>query len=485
MASRYLATVRRAMSTPASLSISTMRSSDRTRLGVALGLDHLADLVAHALGRMGRAAVRRGDGGGEEEFHLEHAARRGHVFVGGDPADGGFVHADGLGDGLQVQRPQVLDADRPESRPAGGRSRWPPSGWSWPAGPGSHQPVGRGQAVGDEGLVGVAARAAGDPGVIALVDQQPGQGVAVQLHVPQPARALAHDHVGRHRRDRLAAESRAGPGRQGAQFGRASRFRSSSSTPQTRRRPAMSRRATSSRLSSSAAMAGSKPVALLQLQRQAFGDARARTRRSARSPAAAASTASTRASAQPSRSATSPSRRADSRLRRRASISTAAIAALGGGQASHRQLVVQVFGQRLGPLQRAVQALAVGVERAAAPGLGPVDRAAGLIAARRSGRRRRRRGRPRRRGPRAPASRSAVAAVSLTSVGARSRCSQPRARLRTRPPLRRPGPSRCSRGLRSSSASTVGVELDARQLQQLDRLLQLRRDDQALALPQF
>ena len=49
--SRYLATVRRAMSTPRFRSISTMRSSERTSSG-ALGVDELLDPVAHRFGRM-------------------------------------------------------------------------------------------------------------------------------------------------------------------------------------------------------------------------------------------------------------------------------------------------------------------------------------------------------------------------------------------------------------------------------------------------
>ena len=36
--------------------------------------------------------------GGEEIFHLEDALRRGDVFAGDGAADGGLVHADGLGD---------------------------------------------------------------------------------------------------------------------------------------------------------------------------------------------------------------------------------------------------------------------------------------------------------------------------------------------------------------------------------------------------
>src|SRR5690606_38971954 len=52
-------------------------------------LDQLADAVAHRLGRVLIATIAGGDGGGEEVLHLEQAARRRHVLVGGHPADGG------------------------------------------------------------------------------------------------------------------------------------------------------------------------------------------------------------------------------------------------------------------------------------------------------------------------------------------------------------------------------------------------------------
>ena len=113
IASRYFATVRRAMSMPASRSCSTMVSSDSTS-AAALGIDQLLDAVAHRFGRMRLAAVGRRDRGGEEIFQLEDAAAGRHVFVGGDARDRRFVHADRVGDGLQIERPQVLDAVREE-----------------------------------------------------------------------------------------------------------------------------------------------------------------------------------------------------------------------------------------------------------------------------------------------------------------------------------------------------------------------------------
>ena len=67
--------------------------------------------MADSFGRVAGLAVNRLDGRGEEEFQLEHTARRGHVFVRGDAADGRLMHADRIGHGLEVQRPQEFDAE--------------------------------------------------------------------------------------------------------------------------------------------------------------------------------------------------------------------------------------------------------------------------------------------------------------------------------------------------------------------------------------
>src|SRR5208337_3402689 len=81
----------------------------------ALLVDHLLDLEAHGLGGMGGGAARRRDRGGEEVFEFEHAARRHHIFVRSDPRDRGFMHADRVGYGAQIERAQMLDAMGEES----------------------------------------------------------------------------------------------------------------------------------------------------------------------------------------------------------------------------------------------------------------------------------------------------------------------------------------------------------------------------------
>ena len=90
-ASRYLATVRRAMSTPSCRNRSTIASSDRTASGV-LRADHARGSASAPPRRCALAAMGAGDGGGEEILQLEGAARRRDVLVGGDAADGAFVH---------------------------------------------------------------------------------------------------------------------------------------------------------------------------------------------------------------------------------------------------------------------------------------------------------------------------------------------------------------------------------------------------------
>ncbi len=166
MASRYLATVRRAMFTPSAVSSETMRSSERisTRFFI---LDHFADAVAHRFGAVRFGAVHRLDRGGEEIFEFEHAARRGDIFVGGDAADRRFMHRDRVGDGAQIERPQMAHAIGEEAvllaHDLAGHFQ---------DGAGAlvqalDQPVGVVEAVGEIVLGILVARALGDLGVIA------------------------------------------------------------------------------------------------------------------------------------------------------------------------------------------------------------------------------------------------------------------------------------------------------------------------------
>ena len=82
------------------------------------------------------------------------------------------------------------------------------------------QPVGRGEAVGDEGFFGVGARGLGDLGMIALVDQNPGQGVAVEVDAPTAQTVFAHKHIGHDALGRGRAKGGARAGRQAADLDR-------------------------------------------------------------------------------------------------------------------------------------------------------------------------------------------------------------------------------------------------------------------------
>ena len=149
---------------------------------------------------MGLAAVGRRDRRGEEIFQLEDAAAGRHVFVGGDARNRQFVHADGVGDGLEIERTQMLDAVGEE-----GVLLAHDLGRHLEDGLGAlieraDQP-GRGlQAVGEIGLVLVALGGLGDVGVVALVDQHFRQRVGIELDHEAAVRPRPHEHV---RHDRL------------------------------------------------------------------------------------------------------------------------------------------------------------------------------------------------------------------------------------------------------------------------------------------
>ena len=167
IASRYLATVRRARSKPCSLSKSTSVSS--LKISVFLS-DQLADRVLDRLRRRALAAF-AGDARAEEIFELEHAPVAGEIFVGGDPADGRFMHLDRLGDLGQGQRPERRHAVLEEAllllhdlgRNLDDRLRALVERLD--------QPVGAGQALAEPGLRRLVLRPALQLGMIAAVDQ--------------------------------------------------------------------------------------------------------------------------------------------------------------------------------------------------------------------------------------------------------------------------------------------------------------------------
>ena len=70
--------------------------------------------MAHALCRVGLAPLRCLNRRGKEEFQLKHPARSGQILIRCDPTDRRLMHSDGIGDGFQVQGPQVFNTKRQE-----------------------------------------------------------------------------------------------------------------------------------------------------------------------------------------------------------------------------------------------------------------------------------------------------------------------------------------------------------------------------------
>ncbi len=165
------------------------------------------------------AAFRGGEGRGEEKAQLEDAARRGNVLVGRDPADRGFVHAYGLGDRAQVERPQMADAVDEERVLAAhdlGGDLEDGAGALIQA---ARQPVGALQALRKEFPVLARGGAGADPGIVGLIDQDARQGVGVELDEPASVCGGAHHHVGHDRVGRPARELRARFRIEAADFG--------------------------------------------------------------------------------------------------------------------------------------------------------------------------------------------------------------------------------------------------------------------------
>ena len=83
MASRYFATVRRAISIPASAQFFHDRVIRQYVLGTLI-LDQLANAMTDCLGGMRFAAIGSRDRRRKEVFQFENAATRRHVFVRSD-----------------------------------------------------------------------------------------------------------------------------------------------------------------------------------------------------------------------------------------------------------------------------------------------------------------------------------------------------------------------------------------------------------------
>src|SRR5690242_11945073 len=81
----------------------------------AFRLNELPYAVPDRFGRVGFAAISRGNGRGEKIFELEYSAIGCQVLVGRHPRDGGFVHLDCVRHRLEIERTQVLHAQGEKS----------------------------------------------------------------------------------------------------------------------------------------------------------------------------------------------------------------------------------------------------------------------------------------------------------------------------------------------------------------------------------
>ena len=166
--------------------------------GGVLGIDQLLDVVAHRLRRVRFAAVGGRDRSREEIFQFKDAAIGRHVFVGGDARHGRFMHLDGVGHGLEIQRPQMRHAMGEEAILLAhdlGRDLQDGAGALIER---AHQPGRVLQAIGEIGFVAVLADRLRQFGIVGLVDQDPRQRVAVELDMPAAVGARPHIDVGHH-----------------------------------------------------------------------------------------------------------------------------------------------------------------------------------------------------------------------------------------------------------------------------------------------
>src|SRR6516164_1513312 len=166
-------------------------------------VDQLPDAMAHRLRRMRLTPIRGRNCGSEEVFQLEDAAARGHVFVGGDARDRRFVHADGVCNGPQVERTQVLDTVCEEAVLLAHDLGCHLQDRLGALVERTHQPGRRLQAIGNIGPVLVAFRGSDDFRMILLVHQDFRKRVRIKLdHVsairPGADKYVRNDWLHRH-----------------------------------------------------------------------------------------------------------------------------------------------------------------------------------------------------------------------------------------------------------------------------------------------
>src|SRR5450631_3438866 len=184
----------------------------------AFPFDQLLDPESHRFRRMGIAAIARRDRGGKEIFEFEEAARRRHIFVGGDTRYGGFMHAHRLRDRLKIERPQIFDAMREETVLLADDLAGYLQNRACPLFETLRQPVRGLPASRNEAPVGLLSLVLSfslpiaDSCHIAVIDQNPRKNIGVKLDMPRAVRQRPHDDIGEDRLDRTAADGTPGPG---------------------------------------------------------------------------------------------------------------------------------------------------------------------------------------------------------------------------------------------------------------------------------
>ena len=120
------------------------------------------------------------------------------------------MHADGLGDGFEIERAEVLDAAGEECILLAHDFVGDFQDGAGALVERAHQPGGALQAFGEVGFFGVAPRRRRDLGIVALVDQHLRQGVGIELDDPAAVGSRPHEDVGHDRLHHRRAERQAG-----------------------------------------------------------------------------------------------------------------------------------------------------------------------------------------------------------------------------------------------------------------------------------
>ena len=233
------------------------------------GGDQRLDMAFDCLSRDRAVAFGIGDAAGEEIFELELAARTGQIFVRRHPADGGFVHRDGVRDGAQRKRFEVRDALAEKILLTTNDFAGDLDDRFLALVQRLHQPVGAGQAIGEPCLGALVLFARREFDIIIAVDEDAGQRRAVNLDSPA-VRGRPHEQVRRDGRGAIAGKAQTGLWVIAAQFADHVRhilFIHAADTAQLGQRAARQQ----IQIGEQSRHAGIVTVGLLGLQRQTFG----------------------------------------------------------------------------------------------------------------------------------------------------------------------------------------------------------------------